>query len=153
MAKSHVEQVAEFLQQHTFNGMEARHYAVVDLAIDWQWYPGDLKGTFYLELDGVKFPEAFRFSFGCTPQVELQLPMFFSPLGAPASFPRIDLPKDVIGQMSSEIGRILPPVRGILWDHPRDAPITFRMAADLDALAWQQTFNPPQRIKLNYRIM
>ena len=75
--------------------------------IDWSC----LSGTFSLLLDQVEVPDRFRFSLDIAGRSTFHMPMFHSPLGAPASYCAIELSTQTIAAIQLGLDRTLPKMK------------------------------------------
>jgi hypothetical protein len=75
------------------------------------WKPDQYRGHFYAAFDGVEYSDKFSFSLGESDgYTNIQIPMFHSPLGVPASYLSIEIPGNVERAIENEIRTLFPRV-------------------------------------------
>lgn len=83
----HLEAVRAWLDENTVTIPEPDTVTLCDFRVDWsEW-----SGSFRIKFDDAFHKDRFRFSEDGTGKVRFSLPMFVSPLGAPASYPAIEI--------------------------------------------------------------
>ena len=80
--KSHVERVREWLEENVQVFSEPEKVVLSEFSVNWD----DFNGTFLVSLDSIEVSKKFQFESKLNGEVDLYLPMFHSPLGAPASY-------------------------------------------------------------------
>jgi len=85
--KSHVERVWEWLEKNVQVFPTPEVVTLSDFSVDWNNYCGD----FLVSIDSVESSERFIFRLELNGKVALELPMFHSPLGAPASYAAVKI--------------------------------------------------------------
>jgi len=83
----HLEEVWAWLDENTASIPEPNSVTLFDFSVNWvEW-----SGSFQIRFDDILYTDRFRFSEDGTGKVRVNLPMFVSPLGAPASYPAIEI--------------------------------------------------------------
>ena len=84
-----LEAVLAFLDENTIFVPEPSCVTLYDFKVDWSKW----SGSFRIKFDDVSHDDRFYFSEDGTGKVRFTLPMFVSPLGAPASYPAVEITK------------------------------------------------------------
>jgi hypothetical protein len=86
--KKHMEAVGRWLEAHVKRYSASNSITLFDFQIDWKIISGSFKVLF----DNIECSERISFGPDVTGRPIIYLPMFTSPLGAPASYPAIEFP-------------------------------------------------------------
>ena len=70
-----------------------------------------LKGSFDLSLDGVLLSERMNFTLADSGWVELRIPLFHSPLGAPASYAAFEFSEETELAIGNALRQAIPRIR------------------------------------------
>ena len=84
--ESHLDAVMRWLDDNQIHLKQPRKVTVKDLVLE-----GDKRASFTLVLDDDSYPERFKCDTDVVQFDPLRLPIYCSPLGAPASYPMYDL--------------------------------------------------------------
>ena len=87
--RQHLEAVWAWLDENTVTVPEPNTVTLYDFRVDWSSW----SGSFRIKFDDVLHEDRFQFSDNGTGKVRFSLPMFVSPLGAPASYPALEISK------------------------------------------------------------
>ncbi|RMG41215.1 MAG: hypothetical protein D6719_08955 [Candidatus Dadabacteria bacterium] len=82
-------EVTQWLNEHVLRYRPREEITLFDFNIN----PAQLDGSFKVKFDGEVCPMLFRFSYGNTGNVDVYFPLFVSPLGVPASYGAVSIPK------------------------------------------------------------
>lgn len=85
--KSHVERVREWLKENVQVFPEPEKVMLSEFTVDWDAFDG----TFLVSFDSTEAMQKFQFGLKLNGEVELYLPMFHSPLCAPASYAAVSI--------------------------------------------------------------
>ena len=108
-AKSHAEQVWDWVEENLERYPTPRRVTLYAFEIDWN----ELRGAFNVMLDEQAFPHRLDFHLGVCGRVGFQLPMFVSPLGAPASCAAVELTDPTDSAISKALLTTIPKVLGL----------------------------------------
>lgn len=121
--EEHLRQVEEWLDANVTVFRDVATVRMHSFAIDWE----ELKGAFSVSIDGIDYDEPLRFScLTVTGKPEIYLPMFHSPLGAPASYAAVELPKEVHERLVLTLQELLPSVKPLGLDKETGEILTFQ---------------------------
>jgi len=141
----HVEAVMRWLDDHVLVFDTPHELTIFDVQADSETY----KGSFRLKLDEVildstKLEDPFTFSLGQNGKPSWYIPMFYSPLGAPASYGAIKLSDETERAIQQQLDRLLPRMRPLGLDHERGILLTYDASLEdrmLDANDYQRCFS------------
>jgi hypothetical protein len=100
----HVKQVHDWVEKNMQRFSTPTFLVIDDIKFD----SARFGGSFSLQLDDVKMEDKFDFSFGIDGKYHYYIPMFVSPLGAPASFPAIELSIETGEAISKALNQMFP---------------------------------------------
>jgi hypothetical protein len=104
----HVRQVFEWLEKNVKVYPAPSRVRLWNFKVDWT----ALRGSFCVALDGVELEEPLRFGLDLGGQVDFYLPVFTSPLGAPASYDAIELTAETQRAITRALRSVIPRIRG-----------------------------------------
>lgn len=104
---SHVQAVRDWLEDNVQVYPVPAAVTLRAFDIDWDC----LTGEFSILLDQVAVPERIRFALDITGRPTIFMPMFHSPLGAPASYCAIELSLETHAAIQAGLERTLPKMR------------------------------------------
>ena len=87
--RQHLEAVSAWLDENTVTIPEPETVTLLNFKVDWSSW----SGSFQIKFDDALHADRFHFYEDGTGKVRFCLPMFVSPLGAPASYPAIEISK------------------------------------------------------------
>ena len=87
LIKKHIERVGEWLDENVQVFPEPKTVTLSEFSIDWD----EFSGEFRLSLDSVVLTGKLKFGLEASGKTTFYMPMFHSPLGAPASYPAIEI--------------------------------------------------------------
>ena len=124
--EDHVQAVFRWLDEHVLKFDTPASITLFDIQSDAMRY----KGSFRLQLDDVVLDESrletpFHFDLGQNGLPNFYYPMFFSPLGAPASYAAVDLTDATEKTIRSALQNILPRMRPLGLDRETGQMLTY----------------------------
>lgn len=135
--KEHIEQVRQWLEENVEVYPTPDRVTLSEFKVDWD----RLEGSFQVSLDGTRLEDRFRFSVGSNGKPEVFLPMFHSPLGAPASYAAVELTSETSKAILAGLHRAIPHVEAYGLDRRtgrmvgNGTPISERI---IDGVAFEQ---------------
>lgn len=108
-AKSHAEQVWDWVEENLERYPTPSRVTLHAFEIDWE----KLSGAFNVMLDEQPFPHRLAFGLAACGRVSFQLPMFVSPLGAPASCAAVELTDPTDSAINKALLTTIPKVLGL----------------------------------------
>lgn len=132
----HLKEVSRWLDKNVASYPTPRAFTLSDFEVDWE----QMSGSFYVCLDGKHIEDPFRLSLGQNGWVQFHLPMYTSPLGAPASYRAVDLTVDTLETLTKALRSIFPRLKPMGKDKDSGAFIGQQTAiadrvVDLDIFA------------------
>lgn len=106
--QAHIAEVERWLDDNVRVVPAPRAVTLSDFEIDWS----KLTGSFTLALDGEPLPDRFRFDLEITGWLRWQMPMFHSPLGAPASYAAYEFTPETRRAIDEALRAVLPRLHG-----------------------------------------
>jgi hypothetical protein len=103
----HIKEVTQWLDENVQVFATPGQVTLARFEID----PDKYQGRFEVQLDGVAIHERFRFSLGNHGHPDVHLPMFHSPLGAPASYTAVELCDATRAAIVHLLARTLPSMK------------------------------------------
>ena len=85
--EGHVEQVMAWLEENVQVIPEPETVTLSEFSINWE----DFSGDFSLSFDAVMYSRKIRYGLEASGKAIFYMPMFFFPLGAPASYRAIEI--------------------------------------------------------------
>jgi hypothetical protein len=107
LIENRVKKVNEWFERNVKTYRTPAEMILFNFSIDAQNYAG----RFSIKLDGVEIQEKFRFGLGGNGEPEIFFPVFHSPMGAPASYPAVELTGETRNAISEVLANILPRVK------------------------------------------
>lgn len=104
----HLAQVSAWLDENVIRYPLPLAVTLGDMQMNWE----GLSGSFVLSLDGKAVPDRFCFSLDGTGWLKFFLPMFTSPLGAPASYAAVELTEETQVAMQEGLRVLMPKLAG-----------------------------------------
>lgn len=102
--------------------------------------PNTYRGSFQVALDGVNIPEQFSFGLGSNGKPELYIPMFHSPLGAPASYARVELGDETVLAIKNLLASVLPEMKSLGFNRNTGEMIFRTTHSDSDRIVNQAAY-------------
>lgn len=120
--RRHIEKVGVWLKENTLVYEDVKALTLHDFQMDWQ----KNFGTFLVKFDAQACPMKFSVFIGGAGNgtVSLQIPMFHSPLGAPYSYPAIDIADEVKAAIENALNDIFPRLRPFGLDKETEREVT-----------------------------
>lgn len=140
----HVQAVWRWLDEHVLVFDTPRQITLFDLQAD----PANYRGTFRLQLDdtaldATRLDDPFTFSLGQNGKPCWGPPMFWSPLGAPASYSAVTLTEPTQQAIQQLLERLLPHMRPLGLNRESGILLTYGASLEdrmLDALHYDRCF-------------
>lgn len=104
----HFVQVSAWLSENVVSYPTPAAVTLSDIQMNWR----DLSGSFLLSLDAMELPDRFVFSLDGTGWLKFFMPMFTSPLGAPASYAAIKFTEETRVAMEEGLRILMPKLAG-----------------------------------------
>ncbi|ABM39949.1 hypothetical protein [Polaromonas naphthalenivorans] len=108
----HLAQVSAWLDENVVSYPTPAAITLSDIQMNWT----DLSGSFILSLDGKEVPDRFVFSLDGTEWLKFFMPMFTSPLGAPASYAAVEFTEETRVAMEDGLRILMPKLAGFGQD-------------------------------------
>ena len=102
-----LEKLHNFLRGNVVSPSTPRVITLSDFEFDIK----DFKGSFRLTLDSDVMKERFRFGIEIDGKYEISPPFHISPMGVPASFPKIQLTEETTAEITRLINEFFPKIR------------------------------------------
>ena len=102
----HILEVREWLKKNVLHYDVDESIKLFDFDVDWELF----SGSFQMQFDDEICPHRGCFSVGSNGKICFYLPMFHSPLGAPASYSAIHISSSVEEKISDSLASLLPPL-------------------------------------------
>jgi hypothetical protein len=99
-----LEQLHDFLRGNVVSPVTPKEIVLFDFEFDTK----EFKGSFQLKLDSDAMKERFTFSNQIDGKYEISPPFHISPLGVPASYPKIELTEETTTQIKKLIDDTFP---------------------------------------------
>ena len=139
MASDHLQAVAKWLNDNCHDATNAQEFVIQDVRINAGALPRALRGSFHLRIDSFVFPAPFEFHSLMDQAVDVYVPLFVSPLGAPASYAQVDLPEGAVAAIAGALQQVLPPVCEVTADDATPNQGQTRVAADCADWEWESS--------------
>jgi hypothetical protein len=108
----HLKLVSQWLDENVVSYPEPKSISLLEFDFNWE----RMTGNFYLELDGNRVADAFQLTLSQNGFMQFHPPMFFSPLGAPASFSAVNLTSSTELAISNALREIFPRLMPLGFD-------------------------------------
>ena len=105
----HIEEVRAWLDENVQVFTEPQSVTLSDFVVDWNEFSGD----FRVSLDSSELPDKLHFGLNASGKTDFYLPMFHSPLGAPASYAAIELTPKTLEAIRQGLHSTIPHVMGV----------------------------------------
>jgi len=119
--EKHLEEVSAWLEENIKVYLEPNTVTLSSFQVDWSNFSGEFKVAF----DNVVLPEDFRFGLEASGKTMFYMPMFHSPLGAPASYAAIEITENTKTAIMSGLRKTFPRLKGAGLDKETGREITF----------------------------
>lgn len=120
--KQHLAEIRAWLDENVIVYDNVKSVTMHKFEIDWD----KLNGLFFIIVDGQECDMAFRFSsLTATGKTKVCMPMFHSPLGAPASYAAIEISEKIIERMASTLTKAMPTIKPLGLDKVTGKILTF----------------------------
>jgi hypothetical protein len=119
--EDHMKKVRKWLDDNVQVFDEPWTVKLCDFQVDWS----DFSGCFSLSLDNVTLKEKVRFGLETSGKTTFYLPMFHSPLGAPASYAAIKLTKRTNRAITAALHKTIPRLMGAGVNRETGEEITY----------------------------
>ena len=100
----HIAQVKAWLDENVIEYPTPAKVTLSDFQVDWL----NITGSFALALDEVQVPYRFKFALGDNGRLRYFMPMFHSPLGAPASYGAVEFTDEARQAISEGLSILVP---------------------------------------------
>ena len=107
--KSHVDRVWEWLEENVQVFPEPESVTLSDFLVDWD----SLNGNFLVSFDSTKASTRFQFGLALNGKAALYMPMFHSPLGAPASYAAVRITHATHQAILKGLHETFPPLKAV----------------------------------------
>jgi ADP-ribosyl-[dinitrogen reductase] hydrolase len=118
----HIEKVSKWVDQNVRTYHAQKKIILCDFDVDWE----DMTGSFQVIFDDEACSDRFKFSYKIHGRVGYSMPMFVSPLGAPASYSAIELNREADVAICRGLGQVLPEIKAFGFDKETDTLIVSR---------------------------
>lgn len=119
--KSHVERVKAWLEDNVQTFPEPAFVKLDDFTVDWEEFSGEFRVAF----DSVVLSKKLRFGLDASGKTAFYVPMFHSPLGAPASYAAIDITEKTHKAILSGLHASIPRITGAGLDSETGESISY----------------------------
>ena len=106
--RKHIEQVREWLEKKVQKYPTPCKVTLSEFEVDWD----ELSGAFSISFDAVPLPKKLKFGVEQSGKAVFFLPMFHSPLGAPASYATIEISDKTSRAILKGLHSTIPRVKG-----------------------------------------
>ena len=130
--KTQIKEVHAWLDKHVRVFAQPKEVILSEFSVNWD----DFSGNFRVMLDAVELPVKLKFGLEASGETKFHLPMFHSPLGAPASYAAIDLTPKTLAAIKQGLHQALPRVMAVGSNKvtgqnvPVNTPARLRLSAD-----------------------
>ena len=132
--KQHIEKVLQWLEENIQVFPEPKKVYLSDFSVNWEEFSGEFRVAF----DSVVLSEKLRFDLEASGKTKFYLPMFHSPLGAPASYGAIEMSEKTHAAILKGLRETIPRIKGAGIDRDTGREITYNTPLneriDADAL-------------------
>lgn len=131
--KQHIEEVRHWLEKNVQVFTEPKEVTLFEFSINWDEFSGEFRVAF----DSVILSEKLRFGLEASGKTTFYLPMFHSPLGAPASYAAIEVSEKTHAAILKGLRQTIPRLKGAGIDRDTGNEITYhtppikRIASDI----------------------
>ena len=130
--KKQIKEVHAWLDQHVRVFVQPKAVVLSEFSVNWD----DFCGNFRVMLDAVELPVRLKFGLEASGETKFYLPMFHSPLGAPASYAAIGLTPKTLEAIRQGLHQAIPRVMAVGNNKvtgqnvPVNTPARLRLSAD-----------------------
>lgn len=100
----HLKSVSRWLEQNVVTYREPKSIALVEFNFNWE----RMSGNFCLLLDDQRVADSYQLTLSQNGVMQFHPPMFYSPLGAPASFSAVNLTSSTEVAIGNALREIFP---------------------------------------------
>lgn len=111
--QAHIGQVRQWLEENVAVYPTPNQVTLSEFEVDWDV----LEGSFQVSLDDTRLEDRFRFGVAQNGKPKVFLPMFHSPLGAPASYAAVEVTDETSKAILQALHRAVPHVEACGVDH------------------------------------
>lgn len=104
----HIARVKVWLDENVIEYPTPAKVTLSNFQLDWQ----NVTGSFVLELDGALVGDRFELSLGDNGRLKFSVPMFHSPLGAPASYAAVEFTVETRNAINDGLSILVPKFAG-----------------------------------------
>jgi hypothetical protein len=104
----HMAQVEAWLNENVTQYLTPEKVTLSDFQLDWV----KVTGSFVLEFDDATVGDRFKLSLGDNGRLKLSMPVFNSPLGAPASYAAVEFTDDTRDAINDGLSLLIPKFAG-----------------------------------------
>lgn len=108
----HLKLVSRWLDENVLTYQEPKAISLVEFDFNWE----RMSGKFCLLLDHQRVADSFQLTLSQNGLMQFHPPMFFSPLGAPASFSAVNLTSSTEIALSNALREIFPKLKPLGLD-------------------------------------
>ena len=119
--KKHIEEVRQWLKENVQVFPEPDKVTLSEFLVNWEEFAGEFRVAF----DSVVLSEKLRFDLDPSGKATFYLPMFHSPLGAPASYGAIDISEKTHAAILKGLRQTIPRIKGAGIDRDTGVEITY----------------------------
>lgn len=119
--KQHIEEVMHWLEENVEVFPEPEKVTLSEFSVNWE----DFSGEFRVAFDSVVLSEKLRFGLEVSGKTRFYLPMFHSPLGAPASYSAVEISDKTHAAILKGLRETIPRVKGAGLDRNTGKEITY----------------------------
>jgi hypothetical protein len=119
--KKHIKEVRQWLEENVQVFPEPEKVTLSEFSVNWEEFSGEFRVAF----DSVVLSEKLRFGLELSGKTRFYLPMFHSPLGAPASYGAIDISEKTHAAILKGLHQTIPKIKGAGIDRDTGREIAF----------------------------
>ena len=120
--RKHLKQIEAWLDENVTVYENVTLVTMHTFEIDWD----KMNGSFFIMVDDQACDIRFHFySLTATGKTEVNMPMFHSPLGAPASYAAIEISEKIMDRMASTLTKAMPSIKPLGLDKATGKTLTF----------------------------
>lgn len=120
--QQHIDQVNQWLDENVQSYPTPKQVTLHSFQVNWD----QLSGSFKLCLDENELSDVLTFRVDQSGKTDFYLPKFHSPLGAPASYPAIELTQSTSKAILSGLHKTVPRVMGLGINRQTGEEITYQ---------------------------
>lgn len=119
--EAHLQELKQWLEDNVQSYPTPQRVTLKQFEVNWQ----ELSGEFSVEFDGFQLPTKFRFQLEASGKTSIRLPMFHSPLGAPASYRAVEITEATETAIVKALHQAIPRIKGCGVDQKTGQQIGF----------------------------